>query len=67
MSETNAPEACEWHQVEEDYDSYTACGGHCFEFNVGTPQENHFTYCPYCAKPIRTVMADISDDGEDEA
>lgn len=53
---------CEWHQVEEDYDSYTACHNRCFEFNDGTPADNHFTYCPYCAKPIRTVLTGGTDE-----
>ena len=37
---------CEW-VVDEDGIFDTGCGNK-FEFIYDGPEENHFTYCPYC-------------------
>ena len=44
---------CEW-SYSKDEDVYnTACDG-SFAFNTGTPKENMFVFCPYCAGIIIT-------------
>lgn len=45
------PEACTWKRDEFDATFDTDCGNK-FEFYDGGPEQNGWTHCPYCGKPI---------------
>ena len=51
MSKTN----CEWID-DEDGIWQTECGN-AFCFEVDGPDENKFSFCPYCGKPLEAVHA----------
>lgn len=56
---------CVWTYYENEFVYYwDASCGDSFTFETGTPQENNFTYCPFCGKKIKTVEPeeDESDD-----
>jgi len=41
---------CDWSQDWEG-NWATSCG-QMFTFEVGSPKENHFSFCPYCGDPL---------------
>jgi hypothetical protein len=49
-------DSCKWVLVSEtDYEYWDTDCGESFQFNDGTPSNNHFNFCPYCGKPIEQV------------
>jgi hypothetical protein len=50
---------CTWTQMriyDEDSGWETKCGEAFMFTDGGTPHDNSFQYCPYCGKPIETVV-----------
>ena len=47
-----AQSSCIWIE-DEDGNWHTDCG-QIHQFTNGTPKENHYGYCPYCGKSLRT-------------
>lgn len=47
---------CCWTQLPNPNEDYweTKCGN-VHIFITGTPKENKYKYCPYCARPIKIV------------
>jgi rRNA maturation endonuclease Nob1 len=41
---------CDWNQ-DWAGNWETSCGN-MFTFEVGSPTENHFSFCPYCGNPL---------------
>ena len=50
---------CKW-KLETDFDDdhYETECGEAICMLEGTPQENHYKYCPYCGKEALAVMGD---------
>jgi hypothetical protein len=48
-------ESCLWGEDVADGVWETSCG-HAFEFNAGDPADNEFLFCPYCGKPLKTLV-----------
>jgi len=57
---------CTW--TLDDYDPWqgdswdTGCGNK-FEFTVGGPVENTFSFCPYCGSVLRLLPPTSPEDG----
>ena len=44
---------CKWEETQ-DGNWETECGN-LFIFELGTPTENRFKYCPYCGKQLTEI------------
>jgi hypothetical protein len=51
---------CGWYE-DSDHFWGTSCGS-AFEFNEGGPDENGFTFCPYCGLAIQQFVREDEDD-----
>jgi len=50
-------EPCLWGEDVADGVWETACGHrHRFVFNAGDPADNEFLFCPYCGRPLKTLV-----------
>jgi hypothetical protein len=61
-------EQCEW--CVDDYAIWhTDCGntdcGNAFYFEVGTPAENGFKFCPYCGKKLKVEQKETAPERTD--
>jgi hypothetical protein len=52
--------ACEWKQNDGYDETYweTSCD-HAFCLNDGTPEQNHFKFCPYCGGTIEQTLLPV--------
>lgn len=46
---------CKWTPADLDEGTWETNCGELFTFLVGGPEENGFSYCPYCGDTLREV------------
>lgn len=55
-------ETCEWSYSESEEMWESACGD-AWNFEEGTPEDNHMQYCPFCGRKLTMRAADVCPSG----
>lgn len=56
-------ETCEWSYSETESIWESACGD-AWNFEEGTPEDNHMKFCPFCGRQLTQRAADVCPDGK---